>query len=168
MSSFDENCGIVRVVESRHMKRSKNAVRNLLAAGLALILIVAGIWIVSFESRAREPVRLATSTARCSTEVRHVIGEPVNVGRFTRGSFLTSKGGNGNADLTIHIYGPSVEEPLWNGHRKTRANGIFAPSCSVRMMFCPASRLSVTLLPTAIASKRVVARPGLSGQIESQ
>lgn len=87
------------------MKRSKNVIPKGLAVGLALLLSVAGTWIVRFERRAREPVRLATSVARRSAEVRHLIGEPIHVGRWAKGN-LVANHGEGTADLTISIHGP--------------------------------------------------------------
>jgi hypothetical protein len=95
----------VRVVESRRMKQPKNIVPIGLAAVLALVLSIATIWIVSFQSRTREPVKLAADVARASAAVRHLIGEPMKVGRWTKGN-LVADNGDGNADLTIPVYGP--------------------------------------------------------------
>lgn len=83
----------------------KTLVLTAFAVVLVLVLLAGAIWTLSFERRIQEPVRLAAHTARSSAEVRDVIGEPVSVVRFTKGS-LSAKGCNGNADLTIQVYGP--------------------------------------------------------------
>jgi hypothetical protein len=63
------------------------------------------LWFLSLPIRAQAPVKLAASKARSSTEVTQLIGQPLNTGRFVKG-YVISKGGNGNADLTIPIHGP--------------------------------------------------------------
>jgi hypothetical protein len=83
----------------------KNIVLIRLAAVLAMALSIAAIWIVSFEKRTKEPIRLAASVAQGSAEVRNLVGEPMKVGRWTKGNVVT-RNGDGNADLTIPVYGP--------------------------------------------------------------
>ena len=43
---------------------------------LTVILFAAAIWIVIFQNRVREPVRLAADLAGGSADVRQVIGDP--------------------------------------------------------------------------------------------
>jgi hypothetical protein len=75
------------------------------ASAIFLFLFLAGVWILRFERQARAPVALAAKTARGSAEMRQLLGEPLQVFRFTRGTLFSNRG-NGNADLTIQIRGP--------------------------------------------------------------
>jgi len=74
-------------------------------AGVLLLLILTGIWILHFERQARTPVGLAARAARGSAEIRQLLGEPLRVARFTRGTLFSNRG-EGNADLILHIVGP--------------------------------------------------------------
>jgi hypothetical protein len=83
----------------------RRAVQVFLALGVFLLLVIVGFWILRFERRIRAPIALAARTVRGSSEVRHVLGSPMMVGRFVKGN-LNSGNGNGNADLAIPLYGP--------------------------------------------------------------
>jgi hypothetical protein len=72
---------------------------------LLLLLIVACVRVLRFERETRAPEALAARTARSSAKMRQLLGEPMRVSRFARGTIL-SNGGDGNADLTIKIRGP--------------------------------------------------------------
>jgi hypothetical protein len=74
------------------------------AIGL-LLLVLAGVWILKFERRARAPVALASRTARSSARVRQLLGEPMHVSRIAKGRIFTNRG-DGNVDLTVRIRGP--------------------------------------------------------------
>jgi hypothetical protein len=77
----------------------------LAVSAVGLVSLLACIWFLSLSIRAQSPVRLAASKAQSSADVRQVIGQPLNTGRFVRG-YLISDNGNGNADLRIRVYGP--------------------------------------------------------------
>jgi hypothetical protein len=85
--------------------RQVRKIAILTVSAVGLIVLLGCLWFLSLSIRAQAPARLAASRARSSAEVRQVIGQPLNTGRFVKG-YLISKGGNGNADLTIPIYGP--------------------------------------------------------------
>jgi hypothetical protein len=72
---------------------------------IGVILLWGCLWFLSLPIRAQAPVKLAAIKARSSNEVTQLIGQPLNTGRFVKG-YVVSKGGNGNADLTIPIHGP--------------------------------------------------------------
>src|ERR1700722_13026790 len=81
----------------------KNAI--LAVAVMGILFLLGCLWFLGLTIRARAPVRLAASEASSSAEIRQVVGQPLNTGRFVKGH-LVSKDGNGNADLTIPIHGP--------------------------------------------------------------
>lgn len=87
------------------MKSAKSVVPIGLAAMLTLVFLLGGIWTVIFQNRAKEPVRLAADLAEGSAGVRQAIGVPLKTGRWIRGN-LTTKRGEGNADITIPVHGP--------------------------------------------------------------
>ena len=94
----------ISVVESSGMKSPNSVALRGLAALLTVILFAAAIWIVIFQNRVREPVRLAADVAGGSADVRQVIGDRLKIGRWIRGN-LVATSGDGNADLTIPVYG---------------------------------------------------------------
>jgi hypothetical protein len=76
-----------------------------LTTGVALLLVLVGIWILMFERQARAPVALAVKSARSSAKIQQLPGEPFRIDRLVKGR-LVSNGGDGNADLAIRIRGP--------------------------------------------------------------
>ena len=77
----------------------------LAVSAIGIIVLSGCAWFLTFIIRAQAPVRLAENKARNSAEVRLAIGHSLKTERFIKG-YLVSKDGNGNADLTIPIYGP--------------------------------------------------------------
>ena len=73
--------------------------------GLVLLILAAVAWSINFYRETLQPVKLAVSIARGSSEVERAIGAPLRQSRFTTGN-LVAKAGNGTADLTIRISGP--------------------------------------------------------------
>lgn len=74
-------------------------------AGLFLLAIIVGAWIVRFELKAQGPLAVAARTAKSAPKLRLLLGEPMHVSRLVKGN-LISGGGYGNADLIIQIRGP--------------------------------------------------------------
>jgi hypothetical protein len=73
--------------------------------GVILLLLLVGVWILSFEYRARAPVALAARTVHSSAKMRQALGEPLYFARLTKGTLVSNRG-EGNADLIIRIRGP--------------------------------------------------------------
>ena len=82
-----------------HLKRRWVVIGSVL--GLFVLSLASGMW--RFERHLRPPITLAWTVARNSPKIRDIIGEP-RYPTLARGN-LVSKGGDGNADLTIRLYG---------------------------------------------------------------
>lgn len=74
---------------------------------IALMLFVSAIFaVVIYAMRSSDVVQMTLAAAQASPEMKAELGEPMEIGWFITGS-VKSNGGNGQADVSLPIAGPS-------------------------------------------------------------
>ncbi len=89
----------------------RRLVRGLVFFAATACVAIMSMWYLSFVSASRSPALLALWTATGSREVLNALGGGPIEKRYVTGRIISGMDA-GNADLTIHIVGPSGEGTL--------------------------------------------------------